>query len=511
MAMNGTDLRQWFEQTARSMAPMQLAMSALIGAVVLFGSWSFYRWTTAPAYQAIVSGAAPAEVAEVSGELDSAGIGYRLINGGTGVEVPTSQVGASRIALGAAGLPGNGIDGYELLDRQGFSASSFQQRIGYQRALEGELTRTLNELDSVRSASVHLSIPEDRLFTDSDEASASILIAANGSVGARTVESIVNVVANAVPGLTAEQVTVSDTSGQILTDAGGSGSGFLEQRLSYERRLETSAETMLATALGAQNAVVRVVAELDLDESSTETVTFDPETQIAIREQTITEQFEGNGGDSAGILGISEETLDGGQIANTDSGTGYVRNEQTAEYGVARTTTVQKKSPGRVTSLTVAVVVNDSLDPAPDLRQIESLVAAAVGLDTERGDSIAIETLPFDQSLLAEADEAVASAESAASLETMIGYAKTGGAILLLLVVSLFLRLGFKNLGALFPARDADESDADNKSDAIDLTDGADAFDSLANSSSPNVMKLIDRQPEEVATLLRSWSSESLN
>lgn len=511
MAMNGTDLRQRFEHSIRSMAPMQLAMSALIGVVVLFGSWSFYRWTTAPAYQAIVSGADPAEIAEVSGELDSAGIGHRLINGGTGVEVATNQVSASRIALGAAGLPGNGIDGYELLDRQGFSASSFQQRIGYQRALEGELTRTLNELDSVRSASVHLSIPEDRLFTDSDEATASILIAPNGTVGIRTVESIVNVVSNAVPGLTPDRVTVSDTSGQILTDQASSGSGFLEQRLSYERRLETSAETMLATALGGQNAVVRVVAELDLDESSIETVTFDPESQIAIREQTITEQFDGNGGDGAGILGVADETLDGGQLANADSSTGYVRNEQTAEYGVARTTTVEKKSPGRVTSLAVAVVVNESIDPAPNLSQIESLVAAAVGLDLERGDSIAIETLPFDQSLIAEADEAQASAESAASLQTMIGYAKTGGAILLLLVVSLFLRLGFKNLAALFPERQDDDKANKSKDDSIDLTDGADGFESLNASSGPNVMKLIDRQPEEVATLLRSWTSESSN
>lgn len=523
-----------FFEPLTSMAPHQMLISGLLAVasvLAIFGLWS---WATAPSYQTLLVGEEPTIVSESIAALEAAGIDYRVGAGGTMLEVRKDSVAEAEIRLASAGISSSDIAGYELLDEQGFSASSFQQRINYQRALEGELTRTILDLDRVLAASVHLSIPEDELFSDDEEApTASVVIDPNGTIGSSAVEGIANLVAAAVPGMSPDGVTVTDTSGRVLTDNGGNGStdAFMIRR-TLEQQLETSAQTMLIAALGQQNALVRVSADIDLDEAEKETVTYDPESQVALREQLINEAYTGGVEGAAGVVGVTDDILDGAQIAPGDPSE-YARDEQTSEFAVDRIRTVERNSAGDVLRLSVAVVVNDGLDPQPDLAQISAIVAAAVGLDPARGDTIAVEALPFDEqfadSLEVLPEEIAAAADPLAPIAPFLGIGQTALAILLLVLIVFSLRKGVKTLTnsvkqASIEVIDVDEvdkqalaesSDEDKSSDGSSDEDGASDGEPLALDrgplSSDDVMRIIDQQPIEVASLLRSWAEEGVS
>jgi flagellar M-ring protein FliF len=524
-----------FLQPLTSMAPHQMVISGLLAVASILAILGLWQWATAPSYQTLLVGEDPTVVSDSIAALEAAGIDYRVGAGGTMIEVVRSQVAEAEVSLATAGVSSSTIAGYELLDEQGFSASSFQQRINYQRALEGELTRTILDLDLVIAASVHLSIPEDELFSDEEEApTASVVIDTSGSIGSRAVDGIINVVASAVPGMSPDGVTVADTSGRVLTDNGidGSSESFLVRR-SVEQQLETSAQTMLIAAFGQENALVRVSAELELDEAERETVTYDPESQVALREQSITEQYTGGSDAASGVVGVTDEVLDAATIAD-DSDSDYARNEQTSEFAVDRIRTVERNSSGDIVRLSVAVVVNDSVDPQPDLTQVSDIVAAAVGLDVTRGDVIAVESIPFDadftETLEALPEAAEAATDPLAPIAPYLGIGQTALAILLLVVIVLSLRKGVKTLtntvrqasvevidlddiekAALSEGGSTSSSSSSGKAEKQEANNGEPLALDRGPMSSNEVMRIIDQQPIEVASLLRTWADEAVS
>lgn len=514
----------------RSMAPHQMAIAALLGVAGVLAIVTLWQWSTAPSYQTLIVGEDPAIVAEGISALEAAGIGYRVSDGGTTIEVERNRVADAEVRLADAGISASAVPGYELLDQQGFSTSSFQQRINYQRALEGELTRTIIDLDQVLSASVHLSIPEDELFTDEEEApTASVVIDTAGAIGSQAVDGIVNVVASAVPGMSPDGVIVTDASGRVLSGGGNDVSNdALMAKRSIEQQLETSAQSMLIAAFGRENAFVRVSAELELDDSEREVVTYDPASQIALREQTIDEQYNGAGRDEvSGIIGNTTDIEEGAASTTPAGATDYRRTEQTSEFGVDRITTIERNSAGEIVRLSVAVVVNDALEPKPDLTQITDVVSAAVGLVPERGDVIAVEAIPFDDQFAEDLqlpDIEGPVTDPLAPVGPYLGIARTALAVLLLLIVLLSLRKGVKTLTASLRPADATVIDID----AIEAraADGGDADDDESDGeaeghgeplalargpmSSDDVRRIIDQQPIEVASLLRSWADEAV-
>lgn len=521
-----------FEPVA-SMAPHQMAIAGLLAVASLLAIMGLWRWANAPSYQTLMVGEEPALVADAIAELEAGGIDYRVSAGGTAIDVPRDRLADAEVRLASAGLATSTVPGYELLDQQGFSTSSFQQRINYQRALEGELTRTIIEIDRVLSASVHLSIPEDELFAEEEEAPrASVVIDSSGTLGSQAVDGIVNVVASAVPGMSPDGVTVTDTSGRVLTSNGANAvNRSLLERRALEQQLEAAAQTMLIAAFGAENALVRVSLEVDLDEAERETVTYDPESQIALREQTITEQFVGGADNTSGVVGITDEILEGTPAIDADPDSDYLRNEQTSEYGVDRVRTVERNSSGDITRLSVAVVINDALDPTPDLAQVSELVGASVGLNLERGDVIAVEAITFDERFAEDLEVAAppeAPADPLALVAPYLGIGQTALAILLLVLVVLSLRKGVKSFTAtlnqikpqpadvieLDSGAVADTADGETKG-AGEAASGENASAVLALERGPvsanDVMHIIDQQPIEVAALLRSWADEAVH
>jgi len=521
-------LREKAGSAVKSFTPQQLTMLGVMAVIAVVGGMMFLRWVSTPTYGVLYSGLDEKDASKVVEELEATGVAYKLESGGTTILVPESKVYDTRLALSASGVPSGGVVGYELMDKQGFTTSEFRQRVDYQRALEGELTRTLIAIEGVESAAVHLAIPEESLFTDDQKAArASVLLHTSGELGDETVQGVVNLVASSVPDLTPENVTVADDKGHVLSAPGGGGGAVTDRQMRHTETLEAQkaaeAETMLAQAFGAGHAVVRVSADVNFDESEQQTESYDPESQVAVRESTATETFTGTGSPPGGVLGV-----DGTAVESGGSDTNYEKNETSTEFGVNRTVTTAKSTPGAIERLTVAVLLDGSAKPVPDREQVEQLVAAAVGLDPERGDSIVVDTMAFDATLAESAEKARSSAASAESKDQLMSYVQTGVGVLLLLLVAFFLRKGLKGtkvepieLPETGPGSLAAALAAAQPAGAAGLPApmplGTPAGDSpvpaalvpaLVGGGHDDMLQLIDQQPEEVAVLLRSWLAD---
>ena len=253
-------------------------------------------------------------------------------------------------------------EGWSVLDDQGLTASEFDQRVGYQRALEGELGRTISAIDGVNEADVHLVMPERDLFTGDDVMpTASVLLQTGGAaVSSTQVRSIVNLVANSVEGLTPAMVAVTDERGRPLAspESGMSGGGDLamEQQAAFERSLTAQLDQLLAAVAGPGNAVASVSAQLDFDSSNVTTETYEEleedDIQARLTESTKTERYRGDGAElDAGILGPEDELVEGEEEAV--DGVLYDLDEADIAYAVDKTVTVTERAPGTIRSLSV--------------------------------------------------------------------------------------------------------------------------------------------------------------
>ena len=213
----------------------QKAMTAIAVVAALVGAGLFVSWASKPTYAPLFSGLSSTDAAAVTAKLAEAKEPYQLADGGQTILVPQADVYQQRITLSGEGLPsGNGGgDGYSLLDKQSMTSSDFQQQVTYQRALEGELRKTIEAIDGVQTAVVHLAMPQEDVFTENASVpTASVLVQTSPTSPLKPaqVEAIVHLVSSSVPKLTADQVTVADSSGRVLNSGGGSGVSAHERR-----------------------------------------------------------------------------------------------------------------------------------------------------------------------------------------------------------------------------------------------------------------------------------------
>ncbi len=478
----------------------QRAGVAAAGVVVILAVIAFVGWVSTPSYTVLYSNIDDAQLADVIDALEADSVPYKLEAGGRRILVPRNRVYQVRASLASSGIQGAVVPkGYELLDEQGLSVSDFRQRVDYQRALEGELARTLGALETVRSATVRLVIPEEALFAENQKpVQASVLIDPAGPVSQGDVDAITYLVASSVEGLEPDQVTVATTEGEVLAAAGVEGSpGVGNNQLRMTREFETTiagdVQAMLSSLLGPGRSSVVVRAVLDFDEKTVEAETYTPESATALREQVVDETMTGTGAAPVGTVGV-----DGAALANGDGSYEYRRNEQTREYGIDRVFTRSVQAPGTIERLSVAVVVDDgslTQSPAPDTAEIENLVAAAIGLDPARGDTIQVSAAAFPAPDATAAD-AQAAPEQTSSIMDLIP--NVAGALVLLLVgLALFLQ----TRGGKHEVQVATWSP--------EALPGGDRDDLALDDMATDVLALVDRQPEEIATLLRSWLADN--
>jgi flagellar M-ring protein FliF len=349
--------------------PGQKAVTAFALVALLVGGYSFTSWAAKPAMVPLFTNLASADAAAITETLTTKGTPYELEAGGSTVLVPQKDVYQLRLDLSAEGLPQEGTTGYELLDKQGITTSEFRQRVDYQRALEGELSKTITSIDGVQATTVHLVIPEENLFADeAREPSASVLVKTKpgSTMEVGKVQAVVKLVASSVEGLEQERVTVADSKGAVLSSSNEDGATIAAgdaravQTATFEQNLQTSVEQMLAPLVGAGKAVVRVRADLDFDKRETTTESFDTERKApVVAEKTGTETYTGAGQTVGGVLGPENVELPEG-AGTTD----YDKEQAERQFAVGKTTEQAVSAPGNVQRLSVAVVLDNAADPA---------------------------------------------------------------------------------------------------------------------------------------------------
>jgi len=387
-----------------------IALVGLIGGVVALSAAM-----GSVSYQPLFTGLQPASAAAIISQLQSSKVPYKLADGGATILVPAGKVDQERLALAAAGLPqaGSGA-GLSILDSEGITTSQFTQQADYQRAIQDELQNTIDSVQGVASSQVEIVMPSQTAFalgsTQAPSASVMVDLQPGASLTQGQVSAIAHLVASAVPGLNAGNVTVADDNGNLLYGPGAPSSepGLSSAAQAFDSSQEASLQTMLDQVVGPGNATVRVSAVLDTATTKTSVqgvqlgkggAPLSVPTQVSSSRET----FSGSGAALGGVLGTNAATPIGGGKTNyskVDTQTNY-------ETGVLDTTTEQP--PGQVKSESVSVVLS-SLPKGAKLASIRQAVAAAAGLTP--GDTLSVVVVPFSRSLQ---DQAAAAAKAQAA------------------------------------------------------------------------------------------------
>src|SRR3954449_7747630 len=243
------------ERARSTFATVSLGQKVVIGILLvglLLGGFFFYSWITTPTQAPLFSNLAASDASAIVDELNAEGVGYTLADGGQTIMVAKDQVYTLRLTMSGKGLPAGQDTGYALLDQQGITTSEFQQQVTYQRALEGELSQTLEALKGVNSAVVHVALPKDEVFvTDQGKPTASVLLdlAAGTSLTGEQITAVTNLVSSSIEGMDPSDVTVADSTGKVLSAAGqvttAAGDQRSQMEQEYESRLAANAQKIL--------------------------------------------------------------------------------------------------------------------------------------------------------------------------------------------------------------------------------------------------------------------------
>jgi flagellar M-ring protein FliF len=395
-----------FVQTLRALPARSKAVIAVSAVAILAIAFLLLRIAGAPAYTILSSGLDPAQTGKVTSALDEQGIAYELRNNGTALAVEKTQVGQARVALAGQGVSVNagGGEGFELFDEQKLGASEFQQQVTYQRALEGEIARTIGSMSGVSGASVQLVLPEDDLFADTATPATAAVMLSNSAdtMEPGSISGMARLVASSVKGLKTENVTITDGAGQLLwpqgdgTGGGGVAAGKQALEARYSRAMEADLNALLVRTLGPGKAQVSVTADLNADKTTRETLTYDKR-GVPTKTQTETERLRGGAARAGGPSGTAGNvpTYSAGTAAG-GANSNYQRKTKTVDQAVGKKIDRTEIAPGAINRLNVALLVDRSVPPDV-FASVQDTVASAAGIDTNRGDAIEAAQVPFAQ------------------------------------------------------------------------------------------------------------------
>jgi len=390
--------------------------------VLVAGLGTLAFWSSHADYGMLYGGLSDSEAAKVIAALDDAKVPYKVGAGGGSILVPQDKVYTMRMQLAGRGIPqGEGV-GFEIFDKPNFGISDFVQRANYVRAVQGELARTIGQINEVESARVMIVLPENRLLLDKDKyptASVFVHVRGNSQLQPQSINSIRFLVANSVEGLKPNHVSVVDNLGNVLSEnsdddsMAGVTSSQLAARRNLEQYLARKAQDMLEKALGPGQAIVRISADINYDTQTRTEEKFDPDGQV-IRTQTKNDETTDTSTTSAGTMpaGISANTNTSTNAPQT-AGSAPLNNSNnrkitsTVEFEIGKTTSSLMQSAGGIKRLSAAVTVAAQMEGTgadrkvvartpEQLKQLRGVVASAVGVDTTRGDVITLEELPFN-------------------------------------------------------------------------------------------------------------------
>jgi flagellar M-ring protein FliF len=504
----------------------QLGLNQRVSLVVAFiavvgGLTGLSVWSHRPDYQLLYGHLGDKDAAAIISYLEAQNIPHQVTAGGTAVEVPSNQVYKLRMDLAGKGLPGGDGVGFEIFDKGQFGLSDFVQRTNYMRALQGELARTITQLQGVRAARVMIVQPENRLLlTDQTiKPTASVFVDIGGSrLDPDQVNAIRHLVANAVQGLQPDEVAVVDNHGRTLSEelkqdpTLSNASSQMRYRQQVEDYFAKKVETMLSQVIGPGNAVVRVSADIDTQSTNVTDEKFDPNGQVARTETTTVEtakttESKATGGNVGVTANVPDKSgLNGSKPSNT-SDTG--KNNKSTTYEIGHTVTTTTRNPGTIVGLTASVFIapnpagKDGVVPKrsdADLKSLKMMVVDALGLKATPGQNIdslvTLEEMTFATPPAVEQIQALqAQSKWPLWLEAASTWGAVAGAVVMLII---FLRLLSSQKAEVIPlellALPAEKA----------VTNGS---NSSANITPEMVNELIRQKPGEVSTTLRGWVS----
>ena len=423
-------IREWW--SAQAGATRMFYGAIAVAAVLALAFFAAFR-LRGPDYAVLFSNMAPDEANAAIQKLDAEKIPHRLADNGATILVPHEDVYEQRVQLAGQGIvKAGGSTGFELFDRTNLGMTDFQEKIAKTRATEGELQRTISGLTPVLSARVHIATPEASLYSTTQQpstASVAIQTKPGMQLGAQEVRGITQLVAGAVEGLKPENVTIVDQNGTILRPSALEGAGTLgdasnalqltqDQLIAkekYESDLQQSLQGLLDATIGAHRSAVRVATQMDFDANSTETESYAPQGTVR-SQQSEREGYTGGAAGRAAAIGVPGTTtnvIPTYQGTQGQQGAGrYTKSKTTTNYEVTKALAKHVDAPGKITRLSVAVLVNapgpGALPPntanavpaayavsATDVAKIRNSVAAAAGIDPARGDQVSVEAIPF--------------------------------------------------------------------------------------------------------------------
>jgi flagellar M-ring protein FliF len=407
-------------------------------------------------------------------QLSQMNIAYRHADGGNAILVPSSQVHDARLKLASAGLPKGSVIGFELMDNAKFGQTQFQERLTFQRGLEGELTRSILALGAVQAARVHLALPQQNgFFREQQKPSASVLVTLHpGRALDRTqIAGIVHLVSSSVPEMTTKAVSVIDQSGALLSASSdsSSGQGLDAQQLQYVQQIEQSYHKrvidILEPILGRDNLRATIAAEIDFSQTESTAEEFKPNqgnAPAAVRSMQVSDAGTAGQSTPSGVPGAASNQppvpatapINGAasplQASQGGTNGGNSKRDAVTNYEVDKTVRVTRNATGNVKRLNAAVVVNHRTSTAAngktsstpltndEVEKLTSLVQEAIGFSKERGDSVKLINTPFKADAIPKAQDLPLWKQ-----DWLIDLVRSGATPAALVLVSLIILFGF--------------------------------------------------------------------
>ncbi|WP_174848046.1 flagellar basal-body MS-ring/collar protein FliF [Yersinia artesiana] len=564
--MNATtnDIRN--KNTANLMAALERIRSSpkivllICGSVAITLIISLLFWAKSPDYRVLYSNITDQDGGAIVAQLAQMNVPYRFDDRGGAIMVPADNVYEARLKLAQLGLPKGGAVGFELLDQEKFGISQFSEQVNFQRALEGELSRTIETLGPVTSARVHLAIPKPSMFVrEQKQPSASVTVNMNSG---RTLESgqvsaITYLIASAVPGLNADDVTIVDQNGRLLTQRGGQAiqTSQLKFTSEVEADFQQRIQSILAPIVGRNNVKAQVTAQLDFTLHEQTAEQFQPNTapdRMSIRSRQSSDSEQGSKNGVGGVPGAlsnqppvpatapitqppATTPAAAGATPATPGATGTNaagtaatptpfnnRRDNTTNYELDRTLTHIKRSTGSIERLSVAVVINylpaaegePAALPKEQMEQINALVKEAIGFSATRGDTLNIVNSPFS----------TVEEEAAPPFWKQDGFINllmAAGRYLLVAIVAWFLwrkaiqpawlrnqELILARLELEKEARQAELDASKRKAESGARAKAEQRVEAELNTQ--NLRELAEQEPRVIALVIRQWMNKDL-
>ncbi|MBV8356132.1 MAG: flagellar M-ring protein FliF [Candidatus Eremiobacteraeota bacterium] len=464
----------WQEISARAresfdrLNPSQRLVGMIVGVAFVVGVafWAtLYGPFHKPPYAVLFSNLSASDAAAVTQKLKDDKVDYQLADNGTTVKVPQDVVYQERVDVAGSNILKSSGTGYELFDRTNLGMTDFQEKVAKTRAVEGELQRTIDGLSQVQSSRVHIATPDQTLYSSSQQpttASVAITLKPGANLDPAQVQGITQLVSGAVEGLKPENVTLVDQNGNIMVPRPPRGSSLAdaeaaamqltqEQLLAkqrYESTVQQSVQGMLDQTLGPKHAAARVAVDMNFDSGTSEQKSYSPNGTVR-SEQVERENYNGQvpvRNPALGVPGTTTNVIGTYQGVQPQVQNGrYSKSKATRNFEITQTDAKHVDAPGKVTRMSVAVLVNVPANPATtpnapyevaaaDVTKIKNVVSAAAGIDPTRGDVVSVEAVPFNPAV-------TAGAPGAARPTTVLGIPVS--VLIALGIVALLVGIGF--------------------------------------------------------------------